>query len=129
MIGVLGAVDMRGAIARKARFGLDIGNQPMGRMNFDSTGGRFNDANFEDGDISRATLQFADFRGANLRNANLFRADLSKADLSGADLTGADFSEAELDGTLFTGAKGLESVKGMASSKGKCVDCAAARKN
>lgn len=128
VIGTLGAVDMRDANIKGGQFGLDIGNQPMGRMNFDSVGGKFSGSNFEGADISRSTLPFTDFTNANLRNANLFRADLSKANLTGADLTGADLSEADLDGTNFKGAKGLDTVKGMASAKGKCVDCTVAAK-
>lgn len=123
MIGTLGNVDMRGANIAKGRFGLDIGNQPMGAMRFDAIGGRFAESNFEDADINRANLQFADLRQANLRNTDLFRADLSKADLSGADLTGANLNEAVLDGTVMSNVKGLEAIKGYDTSKGKCVDC------
>jgi uncharacterized protein YjbI with pentapeptide repeats len=123
MIGTLGAVDMSDADARNARFGLDIGNQPMGQMKFDSVGGKFANTNFEGSDINRANLSFGDFRGANLRNTNLFRVDFSKADLTGADLGGADISEADLDGTILTDVKGLDSVKGMATTKGKCDGC------
>lgn len=123
MIGTLGAVDMRGANVKNGRFGLDIGNQPMGAMRFDSVGGKFNDANFAGADINRSNLQFADLRNANLSNTNLFRADLSKADLTGADLTGADLSEADLDGAIFKDVKGLDKIKGMNLTKGHCVDC------
>jgi uncharacterized protein YjbI with pentapeptide repeats len=124
MIGTLGNVDMSGAIIAKGRFGLDIGNQPMGAMRFDAIGGRFAESNFEGADINRANLQFADLRQANLRNTDLFRADLSKADLTGADLTGANLNEAVLDGTVMTNVKGLAAIKGYDTSKGSCVDCA-----
>ncbi len=123
VIGTLGAVDMSEADIRHGRFGLDLGNQPMGQMKFDSVGGKFTNANFEGSDINRANLSFADLRGANLRNTNLFRADLSKADLTGADLTGADIGEAVLDGTVMKDVKGLDKVKGMATTQGKCDDC------
>lgn len=128
MIGTLGNVDMSGANVVKGRFGLDIGNQPMGAMRFDAVGGRFAETNFEGADINRANLQFADLRKANLRKADLFRADLSKADLTGADLTGANLKEAILDGTVMTGVKGLEAIQGYDTSKGKCIDCAIADK-
>lgn len=124
MIGTLGNVDMSGANIEKGRFGLDIGNQPMGAMRFDAVGGNFANTNFAGADINRSNFRFADFRGANLRGADLFRADLSKADLTGADITGANLNEAVLDGTLMTGTKGLEATKGYDISKGKCVDCA-----
>ncbi len=124
IIGTLGAIDMREATVKSGRLGLDIGNQPMGRMNFDSIGGKFAGSNFENADISRSTLSFADFSNANLRNANLFRAELSQADFTGADLTGADLSEAVIDGAIFKDAKGLDTVKGIASATGKCRECA-----
>jgi uncharacterized protein YjbI with pentapeptide repeats len=124
MIGTLGNVNMSDATIIKGRFGLDIGNQPMGAMRFDAIGGKFANTNFEGADINRSNFRFADFRGANLRNTDLFRADFSKADLTGADLTGAKMGEAVLDGTIMTNVKGLEAIKGYDEAKGKCVDCA-----
>ncbi|MDI1298061.1 pentapeptide repeat-containing protein [Methylotenera sp.] len=123
MIGTLGNVNMSDATVIRGRFGLDIGNQPMGAMRFDAIGGKFAHTNFEGADINRSNFRFADFRGANLRNTDLFRADFSKADLTGADITGAKFGEAILDGTIMTNVKGLEAIKGYEESKGKCVDC------
>ena len=123
MIGTLGNVDMSNADITKGRFGLDLGNQPMGAMRFDAIGGHFANTNFEGADINRSNLSFADLRGANLRNTNLFRADFSKADLTGADITGADLNEATLDGTIMTNVKGIEAIKGYDTKKGLCVNC------
>lgn len=123
MIGTLGNVDMSNAIVKNGRYGLDIGNQPMGAMRFDAIGGKFTNTNFEGADLNRCNLKFADLRNANLRNTDLFRADLSKADLTGADITGAKMGEAVLDDTIMTGVKGLEAIKGYDESKGKCRDC------
>lgn len=123
VIGTLGNVDMSEANITKGRFGLDIGNQPMGAMRFDAIGGNFSNTNFEGADINRNNVRFGNFRNANLRNTNLFRADFSKADLTGADITGADLNEAVLDGTIMTGVKGIEAIKGYDRSKGECVDC------
>jgi len=123
MIGTLGNVDMSNATIKHGRFGLDIGNQPMGAMRFDAVGGKFANTNFEGADINRANLKFADLRNANLRNTDLFRADLSKADLTGADITGANMGEAVLDETIMTNVKGLEAIKGYDEAKGKCIDC------
>lgn len=123
MIGTLGNVDMSGANVVKGRFGLDIGNQPMGAMRFDAIGGNFANTNFEGADINRSNFRFADFRGANLSHTDLFRADLSKADLTGADITGANLNESTLDGTIMTNVKGLEAIKGYKEEKGLCVDC------
>lgn len=124
MIGTLGAVNMSGANISKGRFGLDIGNQPMGAMRFDAIGGNFANTNFEGADINRSNFRFANLRNANLRNTDLFRADFSKADLTGADITGAKMGEAVLDGTIMTEVKGLEAIKGYDVAKGKCVNCA-----
>jgi uncharacterized protein YjbI with pentapeptide repeats len=123
MIGTLGNVDMSDATVKRGRFGLDIGNQPMGAMRFDAIGGKFANTNFEGADINRSNLKFADLRNANLRNTDLFRADLSKADLTGADITGAKMGEAILDDTIMTNVKGLEAIKGYDIAKGKCIDC------
>ncbi|MEQ1487174.1 MAG: pentapeptide repeat-containing protein [Methylotenera sp.] len=123
MIGTLGNVNMSDATIVKGRFGLDIGNQPMGAMRFDAIGGKFANTNFEGADINRSNFKFADFRGANLRNTDLFRADFSKADLTGADITGANMGEAVLDETIMTNVKGLEAIKGYLEAKGKCIDC------
>ena len=123
MIGTLGNVDMSSANIQKGRFGLDIGNQPMGAMRFDAIGGNFANSNFEGADINRSNFRFADFRGANLSHTDLFRADLSKADLTGADITGANLNEATLDGTIMTNVKGIEAIKGYKEEKGKCIDC------
>lgn len=123
MIGTLGKVDMHGAIIKKGRFGLDVGNQPMGQMKFDSVGGNFEGADFEGADLNIAAFPFANLRGANLRNTNLYRGDLAQADLTGADLTGADLTDADVDGATFTDVKGLDTVKGFDKVKGQCRDC------
>ena len=127
MIGTLGSVNMANATVKKGRFGLDIGNQPMGAMRFDAIGGKFANTNFEGADINRSNFKFADLKGANLRNTDLFRADFSKADLTGADITGAKMGEAVLDDTIMTDVKGLEAIKGYDEAKGKCVDCKVAQ--
>lgn len=123
VIGTLGNVNMSGANVKNGRFGLDVGNQPMGQMKFDSSGGNFANANFEGADLNIASFAFANLTGANLSNTNLYRADLSQADLTGANLTGANLDSADVDGATFKDAVGLDTVKGMATTKGKCRDC------
>ncbi|HCC72602.1 MAG TPA: LacI family transcriptional regulator, partial [Methylophilaceae bacterium] len=123
VIGTLGGVDMSGATIKYGQFGLDVGNQPMGQMKFDSVGGKFYKANFEGADLNIASFLFGDLREANLKNTNMYRADLSQADLTGADLTNADLTDANVDGAIFTNVKGLSTVKGFSSVKGKCRDC------
>ena len=123
IIGTLGDVDMSGAILTKGRFGLDVGNQPMGQMKFDTSGGNFVNANFEGADLNIASFIFGDMRGANLRNTNLNRAELVQADLSGADLTDADLTDADVNGANFEGVIGLSTIKGFSTVKGKCENC------
>lgn len=123
VIGTLGNVDMSHATVVNGQFGLDIGNQPMGQMKFDSVGGNFEQANFEGADLNIASLRFGNLRGANLRNTNLYRADLIGADLTDADLSGARMDSAEVDNAIFKGVKGLASVKGFDLVKGRCTDC------
>ena len=123
VIGTLGAVNMAGATIKYGQFGLDVGNQPMGQMKFDSAGGKFYKANFEGADLNIASFLFADLREANLKNTNMYRAELGQADLTGADLTNADLTDANVDGAIFTNVKGLSTIKGFATVKGKCRDC------
>ncbi|NDG15561.1 MAG: pentapeptide repeat-containing protein [Betaproteobacteria bacterium] len=123
VIGTLGAVNMSGATIKYGQFGLDVGNQPMGQMKFDSVGGKFYKANFEGADLNIASFLFGDLREANLKNTNMYRADLGQADLTGADLTNADLTDANVDGAIFTNVKGLSTVKGFSTVKGKCRDC------
>ena len=123
IIGTLGDVDMSGAILTKGRLGLDVGNQPMGQMKFDTSGGNFAKANFEGADLNIASFIFGDMRGANLRNTNLNRAELVKTDLRGADLTGANLTDADVDGANFEGVIGLSKIKGFSTVKGKCDNC------
>ena len=123
IIGTLGDVNMSGAILTKGRLGLDVGNQPMGQMKFDTSGGNFVNANFEGADLNIASFIFGDMRGANLRNTNLNRAELVQTDLTGADLTGADLTDADVNGANFEGVIGLSTIKGFSTVKGKCDHC------
>ncbi len=123
VIGTLGKVDMSSAQVIDGQFGLDVGNQPMGQMKFDSSGGDFSKTNFERADLNIASFIFGNLREANLRHTNLYRAELIQADLTGADLTGADLTDANVDGANFNNVKGLETVKGFNTVKGKCKNC------
>jgi len=123
VIGTLGNVDMSYARVIGGKFGLDVGNQPMGQMKFDSSAGKFYKANFEGADLNIASFIFGDLREANLRNTNLYRAELIQADLRGADLTGADLTDANVDGADFEGVLGLNTIKGFKTLQGKCNNC------
>ena len=124
IMGNLGNVKMVGANLTHGRLGMDFGNQTMGQVKFDTVGGNFANANFENADLQVASFRFADLSGANLKNAKLYRSDLIQANLEGANLSGADLTDAEVDGASFKQAQGLESIKGFATVKGKCADCA-----
>ena len=123
VIGTLGKVDMSSAVITEGRFGLDVGNQPMGQMKFDSSGGNFAKSNFQGADLNIASFIFGNLREANLRDTNLYRAELIQGDLTGADLTGADLTDADVDGANFKDVKGLKTVKGFDTVKGKCKNC------
>ena len=123
LIGTLGKVDMSEANVSNADLGLDVGNQPMGQMKFDSTGGNFEKTNFENTNLNIASFKFANMRGANLKNTNLNRAELIQADLTGADLTGADLNEAEVKNADFNDVIGLDSVKNWDKKQGSCFNC------
>jgi uncharacterized protein YjbI with pentapeptide repeats len=123
VIGTLGNVDMSYASVLGGKFGLDVGNQPMGQMKFDSSAGKFYKANFEGADLNIASFIFGDLREANLSNTNLYRAELIQADLRGANLTGADLTDANVDGANFEGVIGLNTIKGFKTLQGKCINC------
>ena len=107
VIGTLGKVDMSSAIVIQGQFGLDVGNQPMGQMKFDSSGGNFARANFQGADLNIASFIFGILREAYLSNTNLYRAELIQADLTGADLTGADLTGANVEDANFKDVIGL----------------------
>ena len=108
---------MSEANVSNADLGLDVGNQPMGQMKFDSTGGNFEKTNFENTNLNIASFKFANMRAANLKNTNLNRAELIQADLTGADLTGADLNEADVKNADFKDVIGLDSVKNGITNK------------
>lgn len=58
-------------------------------------------------------LKFARLVGADVSGADFSGADLTRADFTDADVTGANFTGAILYGIDFTGAKGLDTAKGL----------------
>lgn len=100
-----GATDMRDALERAAKQGLDL-----------------REANFCRGDLNKAQLANADLQGAyftqaylnraELMGANLRSANLERADLSGANLCGADVTGASLEGSWWYNAK-IVDIKGL----------------
>jgi uncharacterized protein YjbI with pentapeptide repeats len=80
-------------------------------------GCNFSGASLKGADLAYVIFTFAKFRGADLSDSILAHADLSKADLSGADLSNADMTDADLDGAILTGARGLDTVKGLSLAR------------
>jgi len=77
----------------------------------------FSAATMRGANLKEAILTFSRFIGTDLTNAVLTETDLSMVDLTGADLTGADLTGANLYGAKLTGVRGLETVKGLASTR------------
>lgn len=77
----------------------------------------FSGATLVRANFSEAVLTFSRMTGADLRDADLRKADLSKVDFHGADLTGANLAGADLDGANLAGARGLDTVKGLSTTR------------
>ncbi len=75
-------------------------------------GAKLDGATLVRADLGYVLLSYASLKGANLSGASLAKADLTGADFTGANLTGADLTEADVGGAVFTGAIGLDTVKG-----------------
>ena len=108
----LSRADFRNANLAGAHLGTERNQFKMPKQT-DLSGALFGGANLEGADFTGANLIFANMATANLKDAILAHADLSNADLSGALLAGADFTDANIYGTVFRNAKGLESAKGL----------------
>ncbi len=119
IIGYLRKVNLSGALLAGANIGADPGNQSMGVMRAqfvgaDLTGADLSGANLFKADFSYATLVRANLAGANLANAELVQTDLTEADVSEVDLTLAD-----MNGAIFTRARGVSTLKGLAEARNR----------
>lgn len=118
MTAMMDGADFRGADLTGARMGpheprADISSMPSSLLR----GCDFSGATLKGADLMWAKLRFSRFVGADVREVNFAGADLAMTDFSGADFTGADLTAADLDGAILAGAKGLDSVKGLALAK------------
>jgi len=113
IIAELDGTDLSHANLSRAHLGVDIKNQGMGQMRTNLTKANLEGADLSGADANRSLLRFANLKDANLRGTDFFRADLSGADLTGADLSGANLEEADINGTIFKGVRGLDTVKGL----------------
>ncbi len=77
------------------------------------------DANLRGANLERVWFAFADLRGADLTGASLKNCDLSGADLRGADLTGVDVTKADFSDVKLEGAKGLDTLIGLSTIRGR----------
>jgi uncharacterized protein YjbI with pentapeptide repeats len=116
----LRGADLTGADLR----GVDL--QGVSLVEATLTGANLRKANLHGADLTRASLRSADLVEADLTEAslregvlagaNLRDANLRNAVLNGADLRGADLWSDHLEGTSFTEAVGLSSLRDRAQS-------------
>lgn len=101
----------------------------------DLTLGEFRDVSFEDcradfTSFNAARLQDVRFSGCMLRDADfggarLTRVRFDRCDLSEVDFTGAEFSRCEMRGCTIDGAKGIDSLRGVAMPYADVIAAAA----
>lgn len=109
VFGQLSRIDFSSANLRGATLA------PFGKTGFiedlfrtEMEGANLGNADLAGSDLTYVSFRYASLKGANLTGAVLRNADFSKADLTGADLTGADVLEANFDGAILEGVKGLD---------------------
>lgn len=119
IIGYYRKVTMVRTRFRNANVGADPGNQSMGVMRATFVGADLTGADFSGANLYKADLSYASLRQANLARANLANADLVNTDFTDATLTDAIISQADLAGAVFTGAKGIRSLKGLDQAKNR----------
>lgn len=77
----------------------------------------FSEAVVRDTDFHGSSLVFARFVRADARGADFRDTDLARADFSGADVAGMNVAGANLDEANFSGARGLDALKGLAEAR------------
>lgn len=104
--------DLTGAV-----FGLqDAHSEGLLASRVRLVGANFSQSVMTGADLSGSQLTHVRFVKATVRDVNFREADLAKADFSGADVTGMDVTGANLEDAKFTGAKGIETIKGLAQA-------------
>jgi uncharacterized protein YjbI with pentapeptide repeats len=111
--------NLEGADLAGLKSGADMRNQPMGLIRVVLSHARLKGAKLTGADLSRGDLSYADLREADLTRANLVKAKLTGADLRGARLDESTVTDAEIHNTIFTGAIGLGSVRGIETTQGR----------
>ena len=115
--GWMDGTDFSGADLTGAVFGQqDAHNEGLLASRVRLVGADFSNANLTDVDLSGSQLTYGHFVNATAVNTNFRDADLAKADFTGADVTGMDVTGANLEDAKFTGAKGIDTIKGLAQA-------------
>lgn len=115
--GWLDGTDFSGCNLTGAVFGLqDAHNEGLLASRVRLVGANFSGAVMTGVDLSGSQLTHAHFAKATVRNVNFREADLAKADFTGADVSGMDVTDANLEDAKFTGAKGIETIRGLAQA-------------
>lgn len=104
--GFLDYCDFRWADLSDVKFGAGGGATTL-------IGAKFGESQLRRTQFGTAALTFAHFAGAGLTDADLSGCELSQADFSGADVTGMNVAGADLHDAIFTGARGIEQIKGL----------------
>ena len=119
IIGYYRKARLVGSHLRQSNAGADPGNQSMGVMRVTFVGADLTGADLTGINLFKADLSYASLRQADLTGANLGLADLVDTDFSNATVTNATVTQADLDGAIFTGAKGVRSLKGLDTAKNR----------
>lgn len=119
IIGYLKAAKLRGTNLQNANIGADPGNQSMGVMRAQFGSADLSGADFTGANLFKADFGYAKLIGAKLVNVDLRNAEMIQADLTEADVTGANVASADLNGTIFTKAKGVSTLKGLDQARNK----------
>lgn len=115
--GWMDGTDFSGCDLTGALFGLqDAHNEGLLASRVRLVGANFSGATLTGADLSGSQLVHAHFVGAIVHGTNFRDADLSHADFTSADVTGMDVTGANLEDAKFAGAKGIDSIKGLAQA-------------
>jgi uncharacterized protein YjbI with pentapeptide repeats len=104
--------DLTGAV-----FGLqDAHNEGLLASRVRLVGADFSGATMTGVNLNGSQLTHAHFVKAIVRDVDFRDADLIHADFTDADVTGMDVTGANLEDAKFTGAKGIDTIKGLAQA-------------
>lgn len=115
--GWMDGTDFSGCDLTGAVFGLqDAHNEGLLASRVRLVGADFSGATMTGVDLNGSQLTHAHFVGAIAHGTNFRDADLAYADFTNADVTGMDVTGANLADAKFEGAKGIDTIKGLAQA-------------